>query len=75
MRKELSMNRVHTVNELFALVDHCARAEKGRLDPEMAKKGRGMTRVIWQEEALAQDRATAGACHGAGSLCRGRKEG
>ena len=32
------MDRVRTVNELFALADRCARAEEGRLAPEMAKR-------------------------------------
>ena len=32
------MHRVCTVNELYALVDRCARAEEGRLAPECAKK-------------------------------------
>ena len=32
------MHKVRTVNELFALADRCARAEEGRLAPEMAKK-------------------------------------
>ena len=38
MREELSMDRVRTVSELFALADRCARAEEGRLAPEIAKK-------------------------------------
>ena len=32
------MDRVRTVNELFALADRCARAEEGRLAPEIAKR-------------------------------------
>ena len=38
MGEKLNMRKVRTVNELYALVDRCARAEEGRLAPERAKK-------------------------------------
>ena len=38
MREKLSVRKVRTVNELYALADRCARAEEGRLAPEHAKK-------------------------------------
>ena len=68
MREKLSVRKVRTVNELYALAGRCARAEEGRLAPEHAKKaeagpassgGKKRLRKQSSRQALAAEPSTS----------------